>query len=153
MNQILNKIDELGRLLEQENALNETVSSASVHWHADHSLRAIIGMSTAALESNPDEYKWRFNKLRTLVFTLNKIPRGRGKAPKISISKNEVDANETLLLVAKAKQRINEFSQLSPRHFYQHHLFGALNKRRTKKMIRLHTDHHLKIIADISKVG
>lgn len=35
--------------------------------------------------------------------------------------------------------------------FFEHPLFGVLNKKDTMKFLKMHTTHHLKIIQDISK--
>ena len=41
--------------------VNLAVSSVSVGWHIEHSLKTIDQIVTACKKSNPVNYKWRFN--------------------------------------------------------------------------------------------
>lgn len=76
--------------------VNTSVSSANVGWHIEHSLLVIIKMISALTASDPAQYKWKFNLARAIVFTINKFPRGKGKAPDAvnpkQIEKTDFDA-------------------------------------------------------------
>ena len=61
----------------------KAISAANVGWHIDHSLLVFVRIITAMETSDPALYKSSFNLKKLLVYTLNKIPRGRAKAPKI----------------------------------------------------------------------
>ncbi|MFN5814184.1 MAG: hypothetical protein ACK46B_08700, partial [Bacteroidota bacterium] len=61
--------------------INETVSSVNIGWHIEHTLLVIIKIIESVIKSDPGKYKWKFNISRTIVFMLNKIPRGKGIAP------------------------------------------------------------------------
>jgi hypothetical protein len=60
---------------------NSGISSGSVGWHIAHSLLTIHTIIGAMKHSDPADYKWSFSLPRLFIYTLNKIPRGRAKAP------------------------------------------------------------------------
>ncbi len=128
---------------------NPEISSANVGWHLDHCLRAIIGMSKALQKSDPATYKWRFNLPRLLVLSLNATPRGKGKAPKSVQPRGEVTAAGLQVLLAEAKEQLAGLAGLPSASNFNHPFFGLLNLRQTKRIIQIHTRHHLKIVRDI----
>ena len=128
------------------------VSKSSVGWHIDHTLITVILITEALKKSDPDKYKWKFNLTRTLVMTMSKIPRGRGKAPGITLPDNEINP-ETLKVKAEAASlKINELNELQSNHYFEHPYFGDLNLKPAKKMLLIHTRHHLDIIKDIIRI-
>lgn len=148
----LNKlVNELESNIGFTDKVNSSVSNASVGWHIEHSLKVITQIIDAIEKSDPKEYKWRFNFGRTLVFSFNKIPRGKGKAPKTVIPEGNI-TNETLKHhVQKTRFVIKKIESLDPNHYFKHPYFGNLNLKPTKKFLGIHTGHHLKIINDIIK--
>ena len=76
-------IDQLEKKIILHEKINLAVSQSSIGWHIDHSLLVINGIVAQLKNSNPNQYKWRFNLSRFYIQTINKIPRGKGKAPKI----------------------------------------------------------------------
>ena len=71
-------IHELESKLPHSEKINPSVSRASVGWHIEHTLMATFQIVHAVENSNPEKYSWKFNPKRLLVFTINKIPRGKG---------------------------------------------------------------------------
>lgn len=149
MNDLENLFKEIETYIPKHILINPSVSKSSVGWHIEHSLLSVKLMIEGLKISNPENYKWKFNHIRTLVFTMKKIPRGKGKAPEISLPVS--DFNETSLIknVSAVNDMINELKTLDPKSYISHPVFGDLNLRATRKLLLIHTRHHLEIIKDI----
>ena len=96
-------------------------------------------------------YKWKFNLTRTLILFVNKIPRGRGRAPKIVQPEGEITSESLKNHFDKTRHMIKKLDTLQANSFFKHPYFGDLNLETTKHFLILHTNHHLKIIKDIIK--
>ncbi len=142
-------INELASNIPFANKIDPSISASSVGWHIDHSLMVINQIAGAVKASDPAAYQWSFNMKRLVVFTTGKIPRGKAKAPKSVIPENAFDENDVREKMEKANQKLAMLNELPANHFFIHPYFGHLNVKNTKKMIALHTDHHLAIIKDI----
>ena len=142
-------IKELENKIENFELVNPAVSSSSVGWHIEHSFLVVNVIVEGLKKSNPKDYKWKFNLKRLYVYTINKIPRGSGKAPKRVLPQNnfsrETLKNHFLLTIDK----LNEFSSLNPDNYIEHPVFGKLNLKLTIKFLFIHTRHHINIIKDI----
>ena len=90
---MIDLINNLQNQIKNSNCINKKISSRSVGWQIDHNLKVIIGSSTAFLNSNSKDYKPKFNLTRFVLFTLNFIPRGKGKAPKSVIYEGKLAKN------------------------------------------------------------
>ena len=104
-----------------------------------------------ALEkSDPKEYQWSFSLPKILVYSLNKIPRGKGRAPK-SVQPEEGAFPEEILQanLQVAKEQLKKLSSLPAHKHFKHPYFGKLHVKSTTKFLGLHTKHHLDIIRDI----
>ena len=132
--------------IEQE---NEAVSQVSVGWHLEHSLLALIKMISAVENSNPADFKKEFNIKRFIVLTLGKFPRGEAKAPESVLPGGETSAETLKPLVEKARQKAEAFEKLNASKFFKHPVFGDLKVKQARRIIVIHTYHHLKIINDI----
>ncbi len=128
---------------------NKNVSTANVGWHIDHSLKVINGISHAALQSDPKDYKWSFNFVRILVFLRGGIPRGKGKAPETVVAKGDITEENLIAQLNKAKEVVEKIKTLTPKQHFKHPFFGVLHAKQTQKLLRMHTQHHLSIIKDI----
>jgi hypothetical protein len=130
--------------------VNLAVSSGSVGWHIEHSLKTIDQIVTACKNSNPSNYQWRFNFNRFLILTLaKKIPRGKAKAPKIVRPEGEISSETLGLSLSKVKENLMDWKDLDKNTHFPHPFFGILNKKETANFLALHTKHHLMIIKDI----
>jgi len=128
---------------------NVAISQSSIGWHIDHSLMVINGIIDQLKKSNPEQYKWQFNWNRIFIKSINKIPRGRGKAPK-SVKPSETSSIEILYYKLQiANDSIIELENLEPNNYFKHPYFGNLNLKTTIWFLELHTKHHLEIIKDI----
>jgi hypothetical protein len=132
--------------------VNLAVSSGSVGWHIEHSLKTIDQIVTACKNSNPSNYQWRFNFNRFLILTIaKKIPRGKAKAPKIVRPEGEISPETLGLSLSKVKENLMDWKDLDKNTHFPHPFFGILNKKETENFLALHTKHHLMIIDDILK--
>ena len=148
MRNIEKRLEKLYSFLEDAHKVNTSVSSVNVGWHIEHSLLVIIKMISALTASDPAQYKWKFNLARAIVFTINKFPRGKGKAPD-AVNPKQTEKTDFDALFAKTREKIEEFKKASPNNYYEHNIFGVLNKKNTFIMMDIHTNHHFKIIKDI----
>ncbi len=144
-------IKELSTCIPFAEKVNLAVSAASVGWHIDHSVLVINQIIHAVNTSNPQEYKWSFNFKRWIVFTTGSIPRGKAKAPSTVIPTSAFDESTVNIKIEESLQKLALLNQLPINHFFKHPIFGNLNVKATKKMLALHTKHHLAIINDIIK--
>jgi hypothetical protein len=131
--------------------INPTVSSGAVGWHVQHCLMVISGIANQLKKSDPSQYKYSFNKIRTLVYLMNKIPRGKGKAPSVVNPVEVFSAPQLHQMIQSAKDIIEELKTLPKYSHFMHPYFGMLHLRSSYKFLNIHTNHHLKIIKDIVK--
>lgn len=144
-------LEELGQNIARLEKSNPNVSSATVGWQIDHSLKVINSICSQVKKSDPSQFKKEFSFNRLLVFTTNHIPRGKGKAPKVvqpeGIS-TQTELNESL---ERAKNNLEQLKLLQGNFYFRHPYFRDLNVKQTQKFLLLHTLHHLKIVRDIVK--
>jgi len=146
------EIVKLKAFIDHPDQINLEISNEGVYWHIDHSLKFIIGVCNTLKQSNPNNYKWRFNLLRLYVFTAGNLPRGKGKAPISSITQGDVIHKNMLNeQMRMAFNLIKELEELSYNSHYKHQYFKVLNLSRSIKFLIIHTNHHLRIANDIVK--
>lgn len=153
MNKITSLLHELETKIPHSHRVNTDVSAVPVGWHIEHLLMSTSRIIKAISLSDPAQYKWRFNKRRILIMAVQKIPRGRGKAPKTSLPEGEISVESLKAGLEKTKQKVAELPGLHPKNYFEHPYFGHLNLRAGQKFIRIHIRHHLKIINDILKAN
>ena len=142
-------IGQLENKIPKMESLNQQISKGSVGWHIEHTLLVIDTIIESLQTSNPGEYQWKFNFVRTLVLTIRKIPRGRVQSPK-SVQPNTHFNCETLQNhVVSTQEKIKALDTLQRNHFFKHPFFGKLNLKPSIKFLILHTKHHINIINDI----
>jgi hypothetical protein len=128
---------------------NDAVSQATVGWHIEHSLLAFIKMISAVEHSNPADYKSKFNWKRSLVLAVGKFPRGKARAPESVRPATDTNIANITGLFEKAKQKAELFEKLDPAKYFTHPVFGDLQVKQARRVIAIHTHHHIKIINDI----
>ena len=152
MEKLLRQVKQLELYIPEYAAHQPAVSAGNVGWHIQHTLMVFNIVITEIEKSDPTLFKRKFNKRKLLIFLLNKIPRGRVKAPKIVEPTGE-NIPETLVLpMERVIAKINSLSHLQKNNHFPHPFLGNLNLKETIKFLRIHTNHHLKIIEDILKV-
>jgi hypothetical protein len=151
MEKLLLLTENLESKIEYRKLINTSVSKSDVAWHLDHSLKVIIGVIATLKKTNPEKYQWKFNFKRTIVFMLNKFPRGKAKAPQTVLSIGLVTIDDLKSQIELAKIQINDLSKLEAKNHFIHPFFGMLNLKQTIQFLGIHTHHHLKIVNDIIK--
>jgi hypothetical protein len=151
MKKILPLVDVLEGKISNYQKVNTAISATSVGWHLQHTLLVLINVTEGIKKSNPQEFKPNFNFARTIVFTLNKIPRGKGKAPKSVQPATEITLESLTNNILLAKQKLLELYSLDKNKHFAHPFFGSVKLSGCIKFLHIHTLHHLKIIEDILK--
>ena len=143
-------ITQLESEITQHETVNLQASTGSVGWHIAHSLKTIDQIVTACKTSNPKEYQSKFNFKRFLIVdVLNKIPKGKVKAPKLVRPEGEISKESLEFNLKNIKANLVAWNELDKNAFFKHPFFDDLNKKATEKFLMLHTHHHFKIINDI----
>ncbi len=136
--------------IENHEVLKTDISKASVGWHIDHSLKVVNNVVGALQKSDPETYKNNFSLMGKIFFALGFFPRGKAKAPK-HVKPPEVILKEDLISqIEVAKNNINVISELDKNAYFKHPLFGNVNRKRVTRFLELHTNHHVKIINEIT---
>ena len=148
-NFLATEISKIEKYLDSHEILNKDVSEASLGWHLDHVLLVVNSIYGQLEASDPGLYKSKINKIRTLVFTINGIPRGRGESPNRVRPKDDISKQEILNHLAMVREIIYKFDSLPKRSHFAHPYFGMLDRKQSKKFIKIHTNHHLKIVKDM----
>lgn len=130
---------------------NPAVSNSTIGWQIDHSLLVINSVIDQLKASNPENYKWTFNKYRIIIGITNTIPRGKVRVPKSVKPINIATIEDLKSKLELAKKNIADMEILPAKSYFTHPFFGDLKLKTTIWFLRLHTNHHLKIIEDILK--
>ncbi len=141
----------LGSNVSNINISNPNVSNSTVGWQIEHALITINLILDALKNSDPNTYKKKFNLNRAIIFTLNKIPRGRAKAPKVVQPTNTITKESIEKQLSIAFQNFIDIKNLDKNCNFQHPYFKLLNVKQTIKFLEIHTNHHLQIVNDIVK--
>ena len=150
MSRLLAQVNELETLISKHEVLNNDISKSNVGWHIEHTLLTINLIIEQLKKSDPAKYKWRFNIPKIIVFTLNKIPRGRARSPKVVVPKSySIDTLQEHIIITR--NSIKELQALPSDKYFAHPYFGDLKLTHTRKFLEIHTSHHLEIINDIVK--
>ncbi|MCZ2474844.1 hypothetical protein G9H61_05265 [Aquirufa ecclesiirivi] len=130
---------------------NPLISEGSVGWHIDHCLLVMISIISALKKSDINSYRWVFNWRRAWIFFTQKIPRGRVKAPKYvdPLHIDPLHVTDQHAKIAKVHQLLEEMKTLPSKTYFHHFIFGDLDLKDTHYFLRIHTHHHLKIMAEL----
>jgi hypothetical protein len=148
LSKLINSLEEKIPTMDIENT---NISKAKVGWHIQHSLLVINSIINGLKQSDPTSYSWKFNLNRTFIWTIGKIPRGKGKAPKVVQPQAEITKELLIENVEKAKSSVALLHSIQKNQYFLHPYFGHLNLKPTIKFLKIHTKHHLDIINDIVK--
>ena len=145
------ELAEIEQFIEKYKAQNSSISAKGIDWHIDHSLKVIISVCRLLKKSDPSTYKWKFNGTRLFVYTFNYFPRGKGKSPKAVLPPTNILKEDLKNQLDETKQELNSLLNLPQKSYFNHPYFGSLDLIKTKKFLKLHTLHHLKICREIVK--
>ncbi|WP_293893521.1 DUF1569 domain-containing protein [Flavobacterium sp.] len=144
-------LDKLENQIPNYEKTNLAVSQSTIGWKIDHSLIVINAVVEELKNSNPANYKWKFNKTRLLIQIVNTIPRGRVKVPKAVKPVDVATFEELKTKLELARKNIINMGKLPTKSYFTHPFFGELKLKSAIWFLKLHTKHHLKIIEDIMK--
>ncbi|WP_339893042.1 DUF1569 domain-containing protein [uncultured Algibacter sp.] len=144
----LSKLESFIPLLDKENL---KVSKSTVGWQLDHALKVFNAVSKWTENSNPKEYKRKFNFWRSVLFPLGYFPRGKVRAPKYVLPPEIIKNEDLNAQLQTARTHIENLKTLPEKAYFKHFIFGMLSKKQTLRFLEMHTKHHLKIVNDILK--
>ncbi|TAI47885.1 DUF1569 domain-containing protein [Flagellimonas allohymeniacidonis] len=130
---------------------NMEVSEVDVAWHLDHSLKTINHICEALEASNPNTYRSNFNFSRMVVFTMGAFPRGVAESPQLVRPPKTISTDSLYLQMEEARKNLKRIERLDKKVHFKHPYFNVIDKGQTKRFLKIHTDHHLKIVRDILK--
>jgi len=147
-------LDKLHSHISDFEKTNPLVSTSTIGWQIEHSFLVINTVVVQIKESNPKDYKWKFNKNRLLIQTLlRKIPRGKVRAPKVVQPIEEINLEHLKRHLQVTKDNVAALELLETQNYFPHPFMGDLNLKTTIDFLGLHTKHHLKIIEDILRIS
>lgn len=150
-NFLQNEMLQLRGYLTSKDSINLDVSSVSVGWHVDHILLTINSIVEKMELSNPKEFKPKINLGRMMMFTFNKIPRGKAESPSF-VKPKDLNIAVIKAHLDLAYENLKKMDSLPRNAFFTHPYIGRLKKKQAKKFLRIHTNHHIKIIEDILQI-
>lgn len=151
MSKIIALLDQLESHIPNAETLNPKVSQATIGWQIDHSLKVINGVISALKESDPGNFRPKFNLTRSYFLLVKRIPRGKIKAPKAVRSYEEITVDQIRQQLQTAKSLVAILPELQRKNYFTHPFLGQFGLKQTLIFLELHTLHHLKIINDILK--
>ncbi|WP_420603846.1 DUF1569 domain-containing protein [Flagellimonas sp.] len=135
----------------QRDSFNPKVSKVDVAWHLDHMLKTINVICKSLEASNPAAFKPNFSLTRTLIYAWGDFPRGVAKSPRVVLPPDNILTEDLYIQIEMAKENLQKIQDLDSKVHFEHPYFSVINKRQSIKFLKIHTRHHLKIVADIVK--
>lgn len=133
----------------QRDKLNPKVSQVDVAWHLDHSLKTINKVCEALEASNPEEFRSNFSLSRIVVFTCGVIPRGVAQSPQSVRPPKVISTDSLYLQLEQARENLKKLETLDSKAHFEHPYFKVIDKGQSMRFLKIHTQHHVKIIRDI----
>ena len=151
----LDKLNEQLKELEARivdfDVVNDSISSASIGWHIEHSCLVLNGVVDTLQDSDPSQFKRKFNFAKLYCFALKKFPRGKVKAPKPVRPTEIIDENRLVEHLKATQENIQRLGKADESKFFRHKIFGDLRLSKTIFFLELHTEHHLKIVREVCR--
>lgn len=151
MSKLNSILDQLESYIQTYEKTSPAISQSTIGWQIDHSLIVINAVVEELKNSNPKNYKWKFNKIRLLIQIVNTIPRGKVRAPKVVKPIDVATFEDLTKKLELAKKNLAQMETLPANSYFNHPFFGDLKLKTAIWFLKLHTKHHLKIIEDILK--
>ena len=140
---------ELEQYIGCKDVFNETVSAVTVSWHIEHTCKVLEWIIRGLVSADPLEYKPEANTIKEYILTKNRIGRGKGISPAAFLSKGDKSDEQLALLIDHGRFELKKVNKLDANAFFVHPLLGVMRKNEALQFLRIHTEHHLKIIRDI----
>ncbi|MBS9462448.1 DUF1569 domain-containing protein [Flagellimonas sp. 389] len=145
------QFSEIEHYIPHKDSIDTLVSKVDVAWHLDHSLKTINKICEALEKSDPKAFKFNINLTRIAVFTYGDFTRGVAQSPKIVLPPKVIFKDSLYVQLEEASKNLVKIESLDTKAHFKHPYFNVLNKKQTKRFLKVHTHHHLKIIKDILK--
>ena len=149
--QLLNQVKELESYISSMTIKNEKISTSTVGWQIDHSLKVFNLVCKALQDSDPSNFKNNVSLIGRLLLALGYFPRGKAKAPKQVQPPELISVDDLNSQIKLAKNNITSIDKLDKNAHFGHPLFKTLDLKKAIHFLSVHTEHHLKIIRDILK--
>lgn len=120
-------------------------------WHLDHSLKVMNSVLDTLKNSDAKEFKKKFNFFRFYIFLKGSFPRGKARSPKRVLPPEIILIEEIEKQIRLVENSLKNYPSIQENQFFTHPIFKQLNKKQTLKFLKLHSQHHFKIIQDILK--
>jgi len=153
------QLDRIAALLESEPDPTpiriEKVSGWSVAEQVDHMFKILDAQLGRLDERRPA--KRGINLVGRIILGIGRIPRGVGKSP--APVRGELRTRPELVAALVAtRERLERMAGDAalwndPRPLAGHPYFGGLTPRQVLRFLAVHTDHHLRIVADIRRAA
>lgn len=145
------QFSEIVDYIPERDQLDPKISKVDVAWHLDHSLKTINRICEALEASDPNKFKSNFSLSRVFVFAWGDFPRGVAESPKIVRPPKVIVTDSLYLQIEEARENLKKMELLDAKAHFKHPYFNVIDKGQTKRFLKIHTNHHLKIIRDILK--
>ncbi len=145
------QFSEIVDYIPERDQLDPKISKVDVAWHLDHSLKTINRICEALEASDPNKFKSNFSLSRVFVFAWGDFPRGVAESPKLVRPPKEIMTDNLYLQIEEARENLKKMELLDAKAHFRHPYFNVIDKGQTKRFLKIHTNHHLKIIRDILK--
>lgn len=149
LNKLNKQLAELEVRISDLDVKTDSVSSAKVGWHIEHSFLVMNGIIRTMQASDPSKFKRAINFPKLYIFAIRRFPRGKSKSPKSVDPIGSIDENRLTEHLERTLVNVKHLSTLNDKAFYHHPGFGRLKRRDSIHFLELHTEHHLKIIRGI----
>jgi len=125
------------------------VSSWSIGMHVQHCVLAAVGICRV-LESSraPPPRTWR-TLVGRFVLWRGRLPRRRATAPPVTVPEVELSSTQLEALLGGAASVLEQARALPADSWFGHFALGTLRRDEALRFIDVHTNHHLRIVAEI----
>jgi hypothetical protein len=137
-------------ILDKTEIENQNISSSSIGWHIEHTLVSIDLIVEALRKLPQTPYKPIHSFSKYYILITGRITRGRAKAPNFTLPK-QFDKSELEKHIKETRKQIQSINEIPTHHYFTHPFFGPMNKFETKRILYIHSWHHVKIIKDVLK--
>jgi hypothetical protein len=86
---------------------------------------------------------------RLWVFTTGRIPRGRAQAPRRVQPETSPTAEQLRTVLGSALEASAHIRTMPRDAWFRHFIFDVLRRDEALKFLRIHTEHHLRIVRQI----
>lgn len=151
MNKLNKSIGNLESNISDFSKTNYEISEANIGWHIIHSCLVITSVAKSIVNSDPVNFKKKFNFKAFYFLLLKNFPRGKAKAPSFTHPQNAITESSIKEVIQEARKSMDELSSAGSNQYFTHPIFGDLQLKKAIKFLGVHTNHHEKIIRDILK--